>query len=212
MFVESGFPELLIQHQPGQDFTLLAELLNVSVTTHSHICPRQVLGVRMGLLAGEILNLGLPQTDKRLLVIVETDGCFVDGITAATDCRVGQRTLMVEDYGKVAAAFVDTLTEQAVRIAPRPEARTLATDFAPEANNRWEAMLLGYQRMPAPSLFSVCTVCLKTPIAQIISRPGKRTVCDMCREEIINERESVDKGATLCRACAGQAYYSYSMK
>ncbi len=36
----------------------------------------------MALLAGELLDLELPRTDKRLLVIAETDGCTVDGISS----------------------------------------------------------------------------------------------------------------------------------
>jgi two-component system nitrate/nitrite sensor histidine kinase NarX len=48
---------------------------------------------------------------------------------------------------------------------------------------------------------------LRTPLAQIISRPGVRCTCDRCGEEIINEREVVVSGECLCRACAGDAYY-----
>ena len=185
----------------------LTQLLNASAALHRHLCPRQVLGVRMGLLAGELLNLELPQSDKRLLAIVETDGCAADGISVATNCWVGRRTLRVEDYGKVAATFVDTEAGKAVRIAPRREARELARAFAPEARNKWEAQLLGYQHMPADELLAAQCVQLKTPIAQIVSRAGKKAVCDLCGEEIINGREVIHEGMTLCRACAGQGYY-----
>lgn len=41
-------------------------------------------------------------------MIFETDGCAVDGLIAATDCRVGSRTLRILDFGKVAATFTDT--------------------------------------------------------------------------------------------------------
>ena len=85
--------------------TPLTELLKESAALHRHLCPRQVLGVRMGLLAAEVMGLDLPQTDKRLLTIIETDGCAADGISVATGCWVGRRTLRVEDYGKVAATF-----------------------------------------------------------------------------------------------------------
>src|SRR5262245_57508692 len=89
----------------------LKEILRVSSAQHRRLCPRQVLGARMGMLAGDVLGVKLPQTDKRLLTIVETDGCMVDGIVAATHCRLGRRTLRVEDYGKVAATFVDTFAQ-----------------------------------------------------------------------------------------------------
>ena len=40
---------------------------------HSHACPRQVLGIRMGILAGKLLDIPVPQIDKRLLTITETE-------------------------------------------------------------------------------------------------------------------------------------------
>lgn len=185
----------------------LAALLAESSALHHHLCPRQVLGVQMGLLAAELLDLDLPQSDKRLLTIVETDGCFTTGLSVATNCWVGRRTLRVEDYGKVAAAFVDTQTGQAIRIAPDPGARATAADYAPESHNHWEAMLLGYQRMAPADLFVWQPVILTTPVAAIISRAGRRAICDRCGEEILNEREVSGSGVTLCRCCAYGGYY-----
>ncbi|MCA9913987.1 MAG: TraR/DksA C4-type zinc finger protein, partial [Anaerolineae bacterium] len=40
----------------------------------------------------------------------------------------------------------------------------------------------------------------------IISRPGVRVNCDLCGEEILNEREVHLGGQTLCRACADGGY------
>ena len=187
---------------PSQD-----ELLAACAALHHHLCPRQVLGVRIGMYAAELLGLDLPQSDKRLVTLAETDGCAVDGISVATGCWVGRRTLRVEDYGKVAATFIDTHTGRAVRIAPRDTARARARDYAREARTRWEAQLLGYQRMPAGELLSVTDVQLNRPLAEIVSRPGRRVACARCGEEIINDRQVERGGVTLCRACTGEAYY-----
>lgn len=184
----------------------LSDVLAASTLHHRHLCPRQVLGARMGLWAGELLGVDLPQSDRRLLAIAETDGCAVDGLIAATGCQVGRRTLRVEDYGKVAATFVDTRTGEAVRLAPRPGCRQAAAAYAPEARNRWQAQLLGYQRMPAGELLIAQAVALVTPLAQILSQPGLRACCDSCGEEIINGRELQAGGAVLCRACALGGY------
>jgi formylmethanofuran dehydrogenase subunit E len=186
----------------------LDEILKTSAALHQHLCPRQVLGARLGLLAAQELRLALPQSNKRLLTIVETDGCFADGVSVATGCSVGHRTLRVEDYGKVAATFVDTVTGQAIRIAPCSTARKCAAAYASEARNKWEAQLLGYQRMPDHELLSVQVVQLKVSIAQIVSRPGRKVPCEVCGEDIINEREVTRDGLTLCRACAEGAYYA----
>ncbi len=183
------------------------ELLNQSAALHQHLCPRQVLGVRMGMWAGELLSLALPQQDKRLLTIVETDGCFSDGVAVATNCWVGRRTMRVEDLGKVAATFIDTATQQAVRIAPHPQARSVAAAYAPEADNRWAAMLLGYQRLPTTKLLIAQAVELLTPVTTLISRAGQRALCAACGEEILNEREIIHEDTILCRTCAGAGYY-----
>ena len=183
-------------------------LLQSVAALHRHLCPRQVLGLRMGLLAGECLGIELPQAGKRLLAIVETDGCFADGVAVATNCWMGRRTLRLEDYGKVAATFVDGQTGAALRLAPHAAARARARAAVPEAHNRWEAMLLGYQRLPAAELFTRQPVALTQSLEQIVSRAGARSVCDACGEEILNGREIQTAGRTLCRACAAGAYYT----
>ncbi len=186
----------------------LAPYLAHLATLHDHLCPRQILGLRMGLYAGEQLGLSLPQTDKRLFVFVETDGCFADGVLAATGCSLGHRTMRLVDFGKVAATFVDTLTSQALRLAPLPTVREEAERCCPTASSRWHAQLEAYQMMPADRLFSVRPVTLAVSLEAIISRPGLRVLCDQCGEEIMNAREVRMDGRTLCRACAGEAYYA----
>jgi formylmethanofuran dehydrogenase subunit E len=185
----------------------LPDYLQKSSRHHSHLCPRQILGVRMGLLGMKTLGFDEPPAKKRLLVIVESDGCFADGITAATDCTVGHRTLRVEDYGKTAAIFVDTVTGRAVRVAPALDIRQKAYACAPDEPRHYFAQMKAYQVMPDDEMFTVHEVSLHTPIQAIVSRPGVRVNCDLCGEEIINEREIHREGLTLCRACAGNAYY-----
>ncbi len=185
----------------------LQSILRESSARHKHLCPRQVLGARMSLLAGEMLNLVLPRADKRLLVIAETDGCTVDGIIAATGCHVGGRTLRILDFGKVAATFIDTCTEESIRIVPRSEAREMSRVYAPAARNKWEAMLIAYQVMPASELFTVQSVALDIPISRIMSRAGVKSICEFCQEEIINGREIVHGESILCGGCAGKGYY-----
>jgi formylmethanofuran dehydrogenase subunit E len=142
-----------------------------------------------------------------LLVISETDGCFVDGVIAATDCTVGHRTLRVEDYGKVAITFVDTQTGRAVRVAPALDIRKKASVHAPNEPRHYFAQMQSYQTMPDKEMFTIQEVELNTPVKKIVSRPGMRVNCSACGEEIMNEREVVRDGRSLCQACAGNAYY-----
>lgn len=182
-------------------------LLEASSARHSHLCPRQVLGARMGLAGAAALGLEVPRRDKRLLVIAETDGCFLDGLEVACGVAAGRRTLRIEDYGKVAATFVDVKTGDAVRLAPRPEVRVRALDYAPDENRHYFAQLIGYQIMPEEELFALTPVVLNVPVVDLISRAGVRTNCTACGEEIINEREVLVEELAYCRSCAGQSYY-----
>ena len=186
----------------------LTRLLEVSSARHTHLCPRQVLGARIGLAGASALGLDLPRRDKRLLVILETDGCFADGIEAATGCTVGHRTLRIEDYGKIAATFVDVETERTLRIAPQPDLRQRAFAYADGESRHYFAQLQAYQSMPDDELLTIQPIILTTPVQEIVSRAGVRVNCDACGEEIINEREVLLHGRVLCRACGWGSYYA----
>ena len=185
----------------------LDKYLEASAAQHSHLCPRQVLGIRAALVATDLLELDTPCPDKRLLVISETDGCFTDGVRVVTGVSVGHRTLRIEDYGKIAATFIDVKQGRAIRVAPRVGVREQARNYRPEEKRRYFSQLHAYQIMPAEALFKIQEVRLTTPLRAIISRAGVRTECDQCGEEIINEREIRRDGLTLCHSCAGKAYY-----
>ena len=187
--------------------TDLPALLQQVGALHPRLCPRQVLGVRIGLYGGELLRLSLPSEDKRLLTFVETDGCFADGVSVATGCWVGRRTLRVLDFGKTAAVFVDVQSERTVRVWPHPLARKRAVDLVVDAPSAWDAYLEGYAALPNDELFLSKTVQLVTSIDAIVGEPGVRAECARCGEEILNRREVHVGGQALCASCAGAAYY-----
>jgi formylmethanofuran dehydrogenase subunit E len=189
----------------------ISHLLEKSMQDHDHLCPRQILGVRIGQAGMKALGFDEPLTKKQLLAFTETDGCFVDGVIAATGCTVGHRTLRVEDYGKVAAIFVDTKAGRAIRIAPRLDIRERAAAFIPNEPRHYFAQMQAYQSMPDEEMFSVASVTLNVPIEAIISRAGVRVNCDLCGEEIMNEREIKKNGLVLCRSCEGGSYYQTSI-
>ena len=167
---------------------------------------RAGLGVRIGLAGMNLLGFTNRPRKKQLLVISETDGYLVDGVIAGTGCTVGHRILRVEDYGKVAATFVDVKTSRAAHIAPRLDIRELACSFMPEESRHYFAQMQAYQVMPDQEMLSIQEVVLNVPVEQIVSRPGIRVNCDVRGEEIINEREVHQHGLTLCIPCAQGGY------
>ena len=186
----------------------LTPLLELSAARHNHLCPRQVLGVRMGLAGADHLDLRAPVQGKRLIIIAETDGCFVDGLDVATGCNVGHRTMRIVDYGKVAATFVDKQSERAVRLAPQRDIREKAIQHSPDISKKYFAQLESYKTMPAEGMFTFQLVKLQQPISNFVSRAGVRINCSRCGEEIINEREIAKGGKAFCRSCAKEGYYS----
>ena len=155
------------------------------------------------------MGLEIPRKDKNLLVIAETDGCFLDGLEVAAGVSPGRRTLRIEDYGKIAATFVDVRTGEAIRLAPRPDVRARALDYAPEESRHYFAQLVGYQVMPEEELFSHdARRAEQSPWTDLISRAGVRTNCVACGEEIINEREVMVGGQAYCVSCAHGGYYA----
>ncbi|MGB8261522.1 MAG: FmdE family protein [Terracidiphilus sp.] len=183
------------------------DLLERCAAQHKHLCPRQVLGVQMGLYSARVFGIEMPQEDKRILAFVETDGCFADGLAIATGCTLGHRTMRLIDYGKVAATLVDTLDGRAVRFAPRADVRSRAIAACPHAPNRWRAQLEAYQRFAGEELFSAVEVAMRLDIGALVGKPGVRAICCRCGEEILNLREVVREGETFCRGCAGESYW-----
>ena len=185
----------------------LKPFLTIASSDHKHLCPRQILGVRFGLKGMAVLGFEVSLRHKHLLVISETDGCFIDGVMAVTKCTVGHRTLRIEDYGKVAATFVNVKTGQATRIAPTSDVRERAYIYSPEEKRHYFAQMKAYQIMPDDELMSIQEVTLNFSLDELISHSGKRVNCESCGEEIINEREVMMDGKILCRSCSEGGYY-----
>jgi formylmethanofuran dehydrogenase subunit E len=169
---------------------------------HRVLCPRQVLGVRIALLACRSLEVPFPQLDKRTVLLTEIDGCFADGLTVVTGCSLGHRTMRLIDHGKIAATIVDTRSNRAVRIWPRSDVRVAACSYAPGETLRWHAQRLGYARMPDADLLAVREVAVPRELEPLCGQWNARTVCAACGEEVFQDRQLVIDGTDVCRACA----------
>ncbi len=183
------------------------EHLTHAAATHGHLCPGQVLGVRMA--RRGCLELGLDPDDradrKRLIVYVETDRCAADAIESVTGCKLGKRTLKHVDYGKVAATLVDTQTGRAVRVIARDDARDKVAAYGDSGTP--QAQLAAYQKMPDDDLLLVQRVKVDIPPEDLPGRPLRRVTCEACGESVSDGREVMVNGRVLCRACAGASYY-----
>jgi formylmethanofuran dehydrogenase subunit E len=186
----------------------LEEYLALAAQNHGHMCPGQVLGVRMAMLGLSRLGIDDPvKHRKRLLTFVEIDRCATDAVSLVTGCRLGKRSLKYFDYGKVAATFVDLQTDEAVRIVARDDAREKAKAMNENLTDPYRQQLEAYKVMDDDELFTVHRVRVKLKPEDLPGRPRSRVTCDQCGEGVNDGRETYLKGRVLCGNCAGESYY-----
>ncbi|MBI4212931.1 MAG: TraR/DksA C4-type zinc finger protein [Chloroflexi bacterium] len=184
------------------------ELLVEAVALHGHLCPGQVLGVRMAVAGCQAVGVENPTQSKELLVYVEIDRCATDAIQTVTGCKLGKRTLKYLDYGKLAATFLNTQTRRAVRVLARDDSRDKAPTYAPEVRGKEETQIAAYRVMPDDELFVLTPVFLGVPQEDRPGHPVGRVLCSACGEGVNDRREVWRDGRVLCRACAHGAYYT----
>lgn len=188
----------------------LEDLLAECEKIHGHICPGQVLGVRMALLGCQLIGIEDPRgvDRKKLIVWVEIDRCMADAVGAVTGARLGKRSLKYLDYGKVAATFLNLEGNRAVRIAALEESRALADARYPTVESKKERQMRAYAEALDEELFKVEGVKVALGETDLPGRPRSRVICAKCLEGINDGREVSDGiGRTLCRPCAQGAYY-----
>jgi len=188
----------------------LDELLGECGRLHGHICPGQVLGVRMALLGCRLIGVNDPkEADRKSLIVwVEIDRCMTDAVSAVTGVRLGKRSLKYLDYGKVAATFLSLSDNSAVRLLALDESRTLADKLYAEVESRKERQMLAYRELEDERLFKIERVRVDLDEFDMPGRPRSRVNCARCLEGINDGREVFDgMGERICRACAFGSYY-----
>ena len=177
---------------------------------HGHLCAGQILGLRMALCGVRLLELDDPagKDRKRLVTYVEIDRCMTDAIGVVTGCRLGKRALKFRDFGKAAATFCDLERQRAVRIAARETSKQRAQEMFPEIAEKNQQQMRAYRELSDEELFEVQWVRVATPPEDLPGYKAPRVVCEACGEGISFRREIARDGRTLCRACAGESYYT----
>jgi formylmethanofuran dehydrogenase subunit E len=186
----------------------LDEYLQLAAVAHGHLCAGQVLGVRLAMLGLRELGITDPIAErKRIVTYVEIDRCMTDAIALVANCRLGKRALKFRDWGKVAATFVDLPTGRAIRIAAKESSKQIARDMFPDMTKD-AGQQKAYAELSEDVLFEKKWVKVEVKPEDLPGYKGARVVCAECGEGINFGREVLQGGRTLCRACAGETYYS----
>lgn len=186
----------------------LDEYLQLAAVAHGHLCAGQVLGVRLAMLGLRELGITDPIAErKRIVTYVEIDRCMTDAIGLVANCRLGKRALKFRDWGKVAATFVDLQTGRAIRIAAKESSKEIARNMFPDMTKD-AGQQKAYAELSEDVLFDKRWVKVEVKAHDLPGYKGPRVVCAECGEGINFGREVLQDGRTLCRACAGETYYS----
>lgn len=185
-------------------------LLKGAALAHGHLCPGQVVGVRMAMLGCELIGLTEPSTlpqIKKLIVYVEMDRCATDAISFVTGAQLGRRSLKFIDNGIMAATFVNLDTGKAFRIVSTETARDLAADYAPDIKDRHQQQLEAYKIMDLEDLFTVEEVQVDVPACDMPGPTRFKAVCAQCGIIVRDKKEVMKNNEILCRPCALGSYF-----
>jgi formylmethanofuran dehydrogenase subunit E len=191
-----------------EDFEVLLES---SAEAHGHLCPGQVVGVRMAMLGCRMIGLEEPRRHdqiKKLIVYVEMDRCTADAVAHVTGVKLGRRSLKFMDYGIMAATFVNLATGEAYRVVSTEAARSLASAYAPEIADKYPQQLEAYKRMPDSVLFRVQKVRVKINECDLPGPTRYKAFCSRCGQVVRDQREVIQDGSVLCKPCAKESYFT----
>ncbi len=188
-------------------------LLRGSAQAHGHLCPGQVVGVRMAMLGCRLIGLDDPTSHdqiKKLIVFVEMDRCAADAVAHVTGVKLGRRSLKFMDYGIMAATFVNLETGKAFRTLSTEDSRCLADAYAPDVAGESARQLEAYKRMPDSVLFRAQRVRVALTDSDMPGPSRKKAVCDRCGQVVRDGREVVENGRPLCKPCTKDCYFSHA--
>jgi formylmethanofuran dehydrogenase subunit E len=188
----------------------LSEYEALAAEAHGHLCAGQILGLRMALYGVNLLGIEDPAgvDRKRLVTFVEIDRCATDAIPIVTGCRLGKRALKFRDFGKMAATFCDLREGRAVRLVARDSAKRRAAELHPEIEGRNRQQMAAYREMADEDLFDIQWVRVEIGPEDFPGYKAPAVACSRCGESIAFRREKIVEGVPVCRACAGERYYT----
>jgi len=188
-------------------------LLESCAAEHGHLCPGQVVGVRMAILGCRLIGMDQPKRldqIKKLLVYVEMDRCTADAVAHVTGVKLGRRSLKFVDYGIMAATFMNLDTGDSYRVLSTEEARDLARVYAPEFATTSERQISAYKRMPESVLFRVQEVRVKIDEFDLPGPTRRKVACSRCGQLIRDAREIFLQGKPVCKPCTDRSYFTHA--
>lgn len=183
------------------------QALDRAVALHRSLCPGLAVGIKAGQLAVDELGEG----PDDLVAVVESDMCAVDGVQAVTGCTLGNRNLVLRDWGKNAYTFWRRSDGKAIRIhgdvAWEPGYQALRKKIA--EGKATEAEVASFDAVTeeeahrileadARELFQVAAVTDPVPATSTVD---PFVACAYCGEQVMESRTRQAHGETVCIPC-----------
>lgn len=193
---------------------------------HGHFCPFLALGVMAGVRAQQELDVD-PERSDDIVVILETTGCFADGVQVATGCTFGNGALVYRDVGKTAFTLARRDTpDSGVRISV-PDGNSIVRREYPDAfeqfverrrsrdgsretdstvQEAWADVAFDLIDRPLSDFSEIETgVSVAIPDEPTADRSSVR--CTACGEVVIESKAVEEDGEIRCRSCADRDVY-----
>lgn len=180
------------------------DLVDRATAIHGELCPGLATGIQAARLA--LRELGEPAEQRTLVAVAETDMCGVDAVQALTGCTIGNRNLIMLDYGKIGFQFFTD--ERAIRIAGRhpwslefqAARRRMLSGIASDEERALYPRLRAAEvdrilSTPPEELFTVQELSAERPLTSSVD---PWLVCDECGEEVMESRIRHYHGRELC--------------
>lgn len=173
---------------------------------HGEVCTGIVIGTRIAMAGMRELGMDPMERNRDLMVYVEIDRCMADAIQAVTGISMGHRTLKYKDYGKFAATFLDLSSGKAVRVSAAEGPRT--TDERPQNEKPdMKGMVEKLSNVNEEELLVIEDVKVNIGNHDVPGFPKYRAYCEECGDRVLDKREIIIDGRTLCKPCAEGSYY-----
>jgi formylmethanofuran dehydrogenase subunit E len=188
-------------------------LVDRAAAYHGSVCPGLAAGIQAARLA--LRAVGRASEDNPVIAVAESDICAVDAIQALVGTTVGNRNLVIHDWGKNAFTFYRGVDGKAVRIAGRPawasdyqalRAEVQSGHATPDAVARFERANAGevarILALAPEDLYQVQEVHGAPPVT---SKVDGWTTCAGCGEMVMETRTRRLRGQALCPPCLDTA-------
>ncbi|UCG27727.1 MAG: SAM-dependent methyltransferase, partial [Bacteroidales bacterium] len=196
----------------------LEKLLILAAQLHGHYCPGLALGVMAGTYGFNTINAESDGLED-LLVIVETNNCFSDGIQFVTGCSFGNNSLIFRDLGKMACSLVDR-SGSGLRMIMRPGARDYMRSIYPEFTESYEKVIRNrdhrtesaeeFKALGMKKAFATLDLefdrlfeaePLKNTVIPEYAPVHESTICSVCGESTMVTRSVMKEDKPFCLTC-----------